>query len=331
MSLIGAEVSGYHFNELYGNGEFYKITNENENHFGLQYVTGLNIDPNPFNPSGSCQKGGIYFVEVHDIPNFLHLGIYLRKTTIPDDARVYIEVGKFKADKLDLDDRFLIKNLAHWNLTDYCEKAVHKNGLALKFVVKQTIQICEMAVRSNGLALEFVEDKFKTESICLAAVKENGWALEFVPKNFSNIIMDKLNKIAVRSNGTIIRFIKNPSYEICEIAVRSNGLAIKDVEIQTQYLCKLAVTQNYRAIEHVLNQTMELCELAVSIHPHAMYYLRHIPPKFWRTVYVEDCETCRKIKNHDEISEIMLNLPHVINLQNDNTINNFFKKPKFFH
>ena len=33
---------------------YYKILNESENHQGLQYKTGLNIDPKPFNPSGDC-------------------------------------------------------------------------------------------------------------------------------------------------------------------------------------------------------------------------------------------------------------------------------------
>jgi len=40
---------------------YYKFTNKQENHNGLQYHDGLNIDILPFNPSGDCESGGIYF------------------------------------------------------------------------------------------------------------------------------------------------------------------------------------------------------------------------------------------------------------------------------
>jgi len=41
--------------------KFYKFTNKQENHNGLQYHDGLNIDLLSFNPSGDCESGGIYF------------------------------------------------------------------------------------------------------------------------------------------------------------------------------------------------------------------------------------------------------------------------------
>ena len=45
------------------NKTYYKITNENECHNGLQYHDGLVIDPKPFNndPEASCVKGGDLF------------------------------------------------------------------------------------------------------------------------------------------------------------------------------------------------------------------------------------------------------------------------------
>jgi hypothetical protein len=47
---------------------YLKITNLEENHHGLQYVDGLNVDPVPFAREGSCCAGG-------DI--FYNPGIYL--------------------------------------------------------------------------------------------------------------------------------------------------------------------------------------------------------------------------------------------------------------
>lgn len=42
---------------------YFKITTKEENHYGFQYVNGLNILKEPFNdnPNESCCAGGLYF------------------------------------------------------------------------------------------------------------------------------------------------------------------------------------------------------------------------------------------------------------------------------
>jgi len=80
--------------------DYYKILNKEECHYGLQYKFGLNIDPKEFNPSGDCEPGGIYFSR-EDILAFLDCGIWIRKVTLPEDARVYENPGKPKKWKAD--------------------------------------------------------------------------------------------------------------------------------------------------------------------------------------------------------------------------------------
>ena len=85
----------------------YKITNEEEHHRDLQYHDGLNEDTIPFNPSGDCLPGGIYYAS-KDIFAFLHYGPWIRKVTLPEDAQVYQNPGtpvKWKADKVILGPR----------------------------------------------------------------------------------------------------------------------------------------------------------------------------------------------------------------------------------
>lgn len=87
--------------------DYYKILNEQENHNGFQFKTGLNVDTNKFNPSWDCQPGGIYFSR-EDILAFICWGPWLRKVTIPKDAQVYKNPGspkKWKADKIILSER----------------------------------------------------------------------------------------------------------------------------------------------------------------------------------------------------------------------------------
>ena len=86
---------------------FYKITNEEEKHNGLQYKTGLNVDVLPWNPSGDCAPGGIYFSR-EDILAFLGYGPWIRRVTIPEGTEIYENPGepkKWKAHKVILGER----------------------------------------------------------------------------------------------------------------------------------------------------------------------------------------------------------------------------------
>jgi len=86
---------------------YYKILNKKECHKKFQYKTGLNIDSQEFKPFGDCEPGGIYFSK-EDILYFLDYGPWIRKVTIPKDARVYKNPGspkKWKADKIILSER----------------------------------------------------------------------------------------------------------------------------------------------------------------------------------------------------------------------------------
>ena len=87
--------------------KFYKITNKNEKHNGMQYKTGLNVDVMPFNPIGNCENGGIYFSR-EDIMAFLGYGCWIREVIIPKGEKVYENPGipkKWKAHRIILGRR----------------------------------------------------------------------------------------------------------------------------------------------------------------------------------------------------------------------------------
>ena len=135
--------------------KFYKITNESENHNGLQYKAGLNIDIKPFNPSGNCSPGGIYFAR-EDILAFLDYGCFIREVEIPSDAQVYENPGnpkKWKADKVILKRRRkitlnVIKQLVKQGADvhaddDYALQLAASNGQleVVKYLVEQGADI----------------------------------------------------------------------------------------------------------------------------------------------------------------------------------------------
>ena len=248
-------VSGEKFKEMFPSEDFYKLTNRPELHFELQYNDGLNKDPKPFNPTGTCQPGGIYFTNEHNIGHWV-MCLYptpqwIRKVKICDDAKVYIEEKKFKIDKITLLERESI-----WDNEKWCSLIVQQNSDALKYVIKQTPMMCELAVQQNGLVLQYVNKQ--TPIMCELAVQQNGLALQYVNKQ-----TPELCELSVQQNGLALQYVIDQTPELCELSVRQNSLALQYVIDRTPELYELAVRQNGLALQYVIDQTPELCELAV--------------------------------------------------------------------
>lgn len=118
---IGTILTGKVFNEKFINNVFVKLLNPDENHNGYQFKTGLNVDFREFNPIDSCSPGGLHFTEFDKMEMWIDNNdsdsdiyepmVFCRKVTIPDDAYVYIEDNKFKADQFILGSRIPIKDL----------------------------------------------------------------------------------------------------------------------------------------------------------------------------------------------------------------------------
>ena len=227
-------LDGQSFNAKYQGKIFIKLTNVSENHNGYQFRTGLNIDSLKFNPSGECQPGGIYFCLLEDLSLWLNYGgqqmFYVRFVTIASDAQVWIEINKFKADRLILSDRVKIGDLKVWEDNDYCLAAVQRKGLSLCYVKEQTPEICLAAVEEDECALQYVKEQ--TPEICLAAVEQDAYTL---------------------------RYVKEQTPEICWVAVQQDVDTLQYAKAQTPEICLAAVQQNYEAFSFVIKKTPEIC------------------------------------------------------------------------
>ena len=120
-------------------GDYYKITNQDENHHGFQYHDGLNIDTQTFNddPQQSCVGGGLYFTDAQHLFQFLDYGIYLRQVTLPTDNDHFQMIkdpsgDKWRTNMIILqprEDLWTINNITKFQLHKYVLDYASRHGL----------------------------------------------------------------------------------------------------------------------------------------------------------------------------------------------------------
>jgi len=102
--FIGKTMTGADFNFFMKDKTIIKLFAGSKIHNRMEFVVGLNVDPVKFNPNARCCEGGIYFIEKKNNKVWREYNYttmeYFSLVIIPDDAYVYIEDDKFKADKL---------------------------------------------------------------------------------------------------------------------------------------------------------------------------------------------------------------------------------------
>lgn len=83
---------------------YFKITNQEENHYGLQYQDGIVEDILAFNnnPLDTCCEGGIYFSDEKHILKYIDYGPWIRQVEISEDAQWLPDPNgnKWRASKL---------------------------------------------------------------------------------------------------------------------------------------------------------------------------------------------------------------------------------------
>lgn len=229
---IGKTLKGKEFIDLFPeiSEKLAKLTNFKENHNGYKFGTGLNIDKKKFDADKKCGNG-IYFTDIDNmirwmsyrrtkvIINFFNIYslidehidtmVFYRKVTLPLDCNICIESrDKFKADKIILGDRIRIIDLDLWKDEKIC----------LEFIEKQNTEIAMIYIRNYS-------DKVK-----LALVKKNPFILNDLINRKHLKISEEIQLEAVKRNGFVIGYIKNPSEEVQLEALKQNPTSIKYIK-----------------------------------------------------------------------------------------------------
>lgn len=162
---------------------FYKVINKNMTNFMFTYKLGLNELIENFNPRGDCTAGGFYFCELQHLKNwlFLHPDGYVCEVRLPLDALVFPQNLKYKTEKIiienpidiiefiklhKMEEEILKFNSAH--VKDVVINLLKTNGLLLKHIKHQTLELCIQAIKQNNTALSYVNLEFYYE--CLKVI-----------------------------------------------------------------------------------------------------------------------------------------------------------------
>lgn len=179
--------TGEQFNKI-PHGPLIKLTNSGEIHKGYLYKDGLNLDHQPFNPTGSCEWGGLYFIELKYITSLLDTGEfqYMREVEIPGDALVYIDNLKFKTNKFKLKPRHEIMSHPLWSNNNICLEALKFDYRIYHFIANPTPEINFQAVKLNGLLLEKIK-KNQTQELVDLAIQDYPEAIRFAENQYKTI------------------------------------------------------------------------------------------------------------------------------------------------
>lgn len=182
-ALIGKVLSGSKFNRMFKGIQFVKLTNATEIHNKYLFGDGLNIDFVPFNPTGECEPGGIYFIIASEIKKWIYYNqetmIHIRKVVIPNNAKIYVEDGKFKADKIVLGPKELIT-------TDMYKESFYYNivydSSALRHIPVHAIDkdMCLRSIRKSVTSLRFIPAHILDKEICIEAIKRDHRIITYI-------------------------------------------------------------------------------------------------------------------------------------------------------
>ncbi|AVL94466.1 ankyrin repeat protein [Moumouvirus australiensis] len=201
---------------------YFKITNENECHYGFQYKDGLNILEGEFNnnPKDICVPGRLYFSDSKNICGFLDFGIYLREVYLPtDNPKLQMikdpEGDKYGANMIILGKRRDLRDPETWKYLISVGIDIHSdNDYALIWASKEGyLEILKFLVE-NGVDIHIGDEN----SLKWASKNGHFEIVKYLVENGANIHAkyDKAYRKACKNNHQkIIEYLKKNGAKSC--------------------------------------------------------------------------------------------------------------------
>jgi hypothetical protein len=208
---------------------------------------------------------------------------YIAKVTVLEDSEVTEHHGYFFTRRLFVDefipiDEFVIPDTYVERILEINAMYPHNGYMALLFMVEtQSYELCERCV--NGIVydrhnintkddvVKYIDDEFLDEAMFANAVK-HGCSLKSITDD--NRTREMIHD-AIHNNGVEIRYINNPSDELCKKAILRDPHAIQFIKNPTEEMCIIAVENNPHVIQFINNPSETVRNKVVGTH--AEHYL----------------------------------------------------------
>ena len=219
--LLYTTLDGNNFLSKFPKGVFVKVLNFKEKHNGFQYTDGKNEDDLPFNSSGQCEPGGLYFTEKNLIFDYLSYGDHIRIIKILPDSKIYIESGKYKANKLELGKSYKFSEFFETFFTkEELLNMLEYDYRIIKYFSKKSItpEIIKFLVNLDSIdKFNIIPEFILTTEMLISCIEKNHKYVKYIPEN---LLSKELYKCFITKDYRTIIFIPNKFLTITECFIK---------------------------------------------------------------------------------------------------------------
>jgi predicted RNase H-like nuclease len=157
-------------------------------------------------------------------------------------------------------------------------QSVSNNGMLIKTVEEQTLELCKAAFKENPKCFKFCD--FQDEEMCIDAVNYSPAFLEYVKEQTPEICLQAFNK-------------------------KNNIIIFKLMEYQHEDACKIMIQRNIKYLQYIKNPTVEICTIKkIMMSPETFQYLNNCSEELLRGILAF-------ARNHNyDITSIYKNIPY---------------------
>jgi hypothetical protein len=147
--------------------------------------------------------------------------------------------------------------------------------------------------KNGSIAIYYKDEQLlKDKEIQLSAVKQDGHVIKYI-KNPS----EEIQLAAIKQNGYTIKYIKNPSEEIQLAAIKQDGLAIMYIKNPSERVQLAAVEQDGYAIMYIKNPSERVQLAAVEQDGYAIVHIKNPTEEIQLAAVKQNGRAIQYIKN----------------------------------
>lgn len=228
---------------------YFKLTNDSGLHNGVQYTTGLIVDPMPYNASVICGSG-LYFASYDYIYMWFsynhHTMVWIYDVEIPSDALVTQFAQKSKADRIILSNKRTIHDFINQQPDEWLVKMIRYNYSNMSRITNKSRVFLQAVFEFNRVAFIYMDIADR-----IRVLHKNPILIHMLPNP------SKAEQFAaIATDISHFRLIRIPCQEVRAIALRTIPNIISELPNPTEE--EIEIARTYQLIIQIKGETTSL-------------------------------------------------------------------------